>query len=77
MPPKVSTVCFTTLEQFKQAYPDAYEKNVHVPPMGHLGDAELEIGRVCVQLASLYNYIYYSISSGFLQDLIIDIPKIP
>ena len=40
------------LEKFKQAYPDAYEKNVHIPPMGHLGDAELEIGRVCVQLAS-------------------------
>lgn len=40
------------LEQFKNAYPDAYEKNVHIPPMGHLGDSELEIGRVCVQLAS-------------------------
>ena len=40
------------LEKFKNAYPDAYEKNVHMPPMGHLGDAELEIGRVCVQLAS-------------------------
>ena len=23
-----------------------------MPPMGHLGDAEQEIGRVCVQLAS-------------------------
>jgi NAD(P)-dependent dehydrogenase (short-subunit alcohol dehydrogenase family) len=40
------------LEQFKAAYPDAYEKNVHTPPAGHFGDAELEIGRVCVQLAS-------------------------
>ncbi len=40
------------LEQFQQAYPDAFEKNVHTPPMGHFGDAELEIGRVCVQLAS-------------------------
>ncbi len=40
------------LEQFQQAYPDAFEKNVHMPPMGHYGDAELEIGRVCVQLAS-------------------------
>ncbi len=40
------------LEQFKNAYPEAYEKNVHIPPMGHLGDSELEIGRVCVQLAS-------------------------
>ena len=40
------------LEQFKNAYPEAYEKNVPVPPAGHFGDAELEIGRVCVQLAS-------------------------
>ncbi len=40
------------LEQFQNAYPDAFEKNVHTPPAGHFGDAELEIGRVCVQLAS-------------------------
>lgn len=40
------------LEKFKAAYPDAFEANVKMPPMGHLGDAELEIGRVCVQLAS-------------------------
>lgn len=40
------------LEQFKTAYPDAFDKNVHTPPMGHFGDAETEIGRVCVQLAS-------------------------
>ena len=40
------------LEQFKNAYPDAFEANVHMPPMGHLGDSEKEIGRVCVQLAT-------------------------
>lgn len=40
------------LEQFQNAYPDAFKQNVHTPPMGHFGDAELEIGRVCVQLAS-------------------------
>jgi NAD(P)-dependent dehydrogenase (short-subunit alcohol dehydrogenase family) len=40
------------LEQFQKAYPDAFEKNVRTPPAGHFGDAELEIGRVCVQLAS-------------------------
>ena len=40
------------LEQFKNAYPDAFEKNVHTPPMGHFADAEKEIGRVCVQFAS-------------------------
>ena len=40
------------LEQFEKAYPDAFAKNVHTPPMGHFGDVEKEIGRVCVQLAS-------------------------
>ena len=40
------------LEQFEQAYPDAFKANVHMPPMGHYGDVEKEIGRVCVQLAS-------------------------
>ena len=39
------------LEQFQKAYPDAFEKNVHTPPMGHFGNPEHEIGRVCVQLA--------------------------
>ncbi len=40
------------LEQFQNAYPEAFEKNVHTPPAGHFGDAEDEIGRVCVQLAN-------------------------
>lgn len=40
------------LEKFEQAYPDAFKANVKMPPMGHFGDSELEIGRVCVQLAS-------------------------
>ena len=40
------------LEQFKNTYPDAFDKNVHIPPVGHFGDAESEIGRVCVQLAN-------------------------
>lgn len=40
------------LEQFQTAYPEAYKANVHTPPAGHFGDAESEIGRVCVQLAS-------------------------
>lgn len=52
----VNVVCplawTSQLEQFKAKYPEAYEQNVHVPPVGHLGDAELEIGRVCVQLAT-------------------------
>lgn len=40
------------LEQFQMAYPEAFKANVKMPPMGHYGDAELEIGRVCVQLAT-------------------------
>ena len=39
------------LENFRNAYPEAFEANVKMPPMGHYGDPELEIGRVCVQLA--------------------------
>lgn len=40
------------LENFQKAYPDAFKANVKMPPMGHYGDVEKEIGRVCVQLAS-------------------------
>ena len=40
------------LENFQKAYPEAFKANVKMPPMGHYGDPELEIGRVCVQLAS-------------------------
>lgn len=40
------------LENFKQAYPDAYEKNLKAVPMGRFGDPEKDIGRVCVLLAT-------------------------
>ena len=40
------------LENFKNAYPEAFEANVKMPPTGHYGDVEKEIGRACVQLAS-------------------------
>ena len=40
------------LEQFQQAHPDAFKANVKMPPMGHYADAETEIGRVCVQIAT-------------------------
>lgn len=40
------------LENFEKAYPDAFKANVKMPPAGHYGDSELEIGRVCVHLAS-------------------------
>ena len=38
------------LENFQKAYPEAFEANVKMPPMGHYGNVETEIGRVCVQL---------------------------
>jgi NAD(P)-dependent dehydrogenase (short-subunit alcohol dehydrogenase family) len=40
------------LEGFERAYPEAFKANVKMPPAGHFGDPELEIGRVCVQLAN-------------------------
>jgi len=40
------------LEQFQNAYPEAFAANVHMPPMGRFGRAEEDVGRVCVQLAS-------------------------
>ena len=39
------------LENFQNAYPEAFKQNVHTPPMGYFGDPEEHIGRVCVQLA--------------------------
>lgn len=53
---KVNIICplawTSQLEKFQQAYPDAFKANVHVPPRGHFGNSEREIGRVCVQIAS-------------------------
>ncbi len=40
------------LEQWAQANPEAFRANVHMPPAGHFGDAEMEIGRACVALTS-------------------------
>ncbi len=40
------------LEGFEKAYPEAFKANVKMPPAGHFGDPETEIGRVCVQIAS-------------------------
>ena len=39
------------LEKFQQAYPDAFEKNVHTPPAGYFGRPEEDIGRACVRIA--------------------------
>ncbi len=40
------------LENFEKMYPEAFKQNVKMPPAGHYGDSEKEIGRVCVQIAS-------------------------
>ncbi len=51
MEKRINDQIHSKLEQFRDAYPDAFKANVKMPPMGHYGNAELEIGRVCVQLA--------------------------
>ena len=38
------------LENFRNAYPEAFNANVKMPPAGHYGDPEEEIGRACVLL---------------------------
>ena len=52
----VNSICplawTTQLENFEKAYPDAFKANVKMPPAGHFGDAELDIGRACVALAN-------------------------
>ena len=52
----VNVVCplawTAALEGFQEQYPEAFEANVHMPPMGHYGNVETEIGRVVVQLAN-------------------------
>ena len=40
------------LENFRESYPEAYEKNLRSIPMGRFGDPEADIGRVCVHLGS-------------------------
>ena len=40
------------LEGWANAYPEAFKANVKMPPMGHFGDVETEIGRACVALTS-------------------------
>lgn len=40
------------LEQWKEEYPDLYEHTIEEIPLGHFGDPQKDIGRVCVFLAS-------------------------
>lgn len=52
----VNVVCplawTSQLENWAEEFPSAFEANVKMPPMGHYGDVEKEIGRACVALAS-------------------------
>ncbi len=40
------------LERWANANPEAFKANVKMPPMGHYGNVETEIGRACVVLTS-------------------------
>lgn len=40
------------LEAWREAYPDLYEQTIHGVPLGHFGDPQQDIGRVCVFLGS-------------------------
>ena len=40
------------LDKWRQYQPEAYERNIKGIPMGRFGNSELDIGRVCVQLAT-------------------------
>lgn len=66
------------LENFQKAYPEAFKANVKMPPAGHYGDVEKEIGRACVQLASpdfmvpnrtLIPYEHCSLPTGLCRSL--------
>ena len=52
----VNVVCplawTAALEKFKDAYPQAYEENVHMPPMGRYGNVEYDIASVVVELCT-------------------------
>lgn len=53
---RVNVVCplveTKTLEAWKEEYPELYEKTIGAIPLGRFGDAEQDVGRVCVFLAS-------------------------
>lgn len=53
---RVNVVCplaFTdSLAQWKEAYPEDFQKTIQGIPLGRYGDAQQDIGRVCVFLAS-------------------------
>ena len=45
-------VMTAALEQWKEAYPEVYAQTIKGIPAGRFGDAEKDIGRTCVFLAS-------------------------
>lgn len=53
---RVNVVCplamTESLEEWKQAYPDLFEKTIQGIPLGRFADPQEDIGRVCVFLAS-------------------------
>lgn len=53
---RVNVVCplamTESLEQWKSAYPDLFEKTIQGIPLGRFADPQQDIGRVCVFLAS-------------------------
>ena len=53
---RVNVICplamTESLQQWKEHYPDLYEKTIQGIPLGHFADPKNDIGRVCVFLAS-------------------------
>ena len=53
---RVNVVCplamTESLQQWKEHYPELYEKTIQGIPLGHFADPKEDIGRVCVFLAS-------------------------
>jgi NAD(P)-dependent dehydrogenase (short-subunit alcohol dehydrogenase family) len=53
---RVNVICplamTESLQQWKEDYPDLYEKTIQGIPLGHFADPKGDIGRVCVFLAS-------------------------
>ena len=47
-----NTYTADTLRLLKEEYPDVYAKTIKGVPLGRFGDAEKDIGRTCVFLAS-------------------------
>ena len=53
---RVNVICplamTESLQQWKEHFPELYEKTIQGIPLGHFADPKVDIGRVCVFLAS-------------------------